>query len=154
MTAIYLGGPIDLSQVKIDLKEMLLNAFKFLNFQVVIFDPSKAFSIIDRNKMNVVGKYIELVNNMAIECSDLCIFAVPAGKQSFGVPLEIDLCRKVKKPFLIITNFNVDTSAYLSNRIVSKEHVFMTSFDDTTAMNAVIMEMASLIKNKVENKNG
>lgn len=115
---IYAAGPIDLYSGGPNWRGQLRQELMDLNISAVIFDPSTSF------KVSMMGEeadrrdaFIEAVNRNALELSDVMVVVLPAGVQSIGTSIELDMAYNHGKPIFLVTDIARGKSVYLNNRV-------------------------------------
>ena len=113
---VYIGSPIDTSLGSPQEQfEELGNAVIEADPNVLVFNPLTAFM----NAVNIgFGKrscaYVEAINYQALSNADIGVF-VWNSSPSFGVPLEIHWCQKLRKPAIVWVKSK--TGIYLINAL-------------------------------------
>jgi hypothetical protein len=111
---IYVGGAIDRDLDAVESFSSLISEIQEITGNnVVVFNPSSAFSIGSNVADSTIDsiKYVKTINDFSMLKSDICIF-MWADKPSFGVPIEIELCARSNKTFIVLDRSSV-TSNYL-----------------------------------------
>jgi nucleoside 2-deoxyribosyltransferase len=122
---LYTAGPIDLGKDVPQWRSRLKDIMDSKGIAGVIFDPSTAYKpsllgVADSDR----GEYIESVNTTALELADAFVVCLPAGVQSVGTPIELDLACELDKPVALLTNIPRGKSLYLDNRVSEQEWFF------------------------------
>jgi hypothetical protein len=117
---IYLAIPIDKAKdnpVRDGLKDLIWEQLRFLekSVHVLVFDPESAFhawsSITDKE----IG-YLEAINKKAMLSADMVVFAYIPGVETWGEPMELNMCFHENVPFVMVHS----NTAIVNNVILGK----------------------------------
>ena len=149
--SIYMASPIDLNPTndwKVRFKEMLAE----YGINAVLFDPARAFHIINPININdQMSRYIEAVNTEALRTSDLVVCCLPAGVQTVGTIVEIDMCHRQGKDLLLLTDIPRGRNSYLNNRISEENWIYIESVKDEIKLEIGLSVIVQHIMNTREN---
>jgi nucleoside 2-deoxyribosyltransferase len=147
ISTVYLAGPIDLGG-DIAWKDSLTQKLTDKRISLISFNPATAFKLTIPNMDKEISKYIEGVNNVALDMADLVICSLPKGVQTIGTIVELDRCRRLGKKVILLTNVDIYQSAYLLNRVDPCDVVYFCEEQGS------IDESLDLIVDKVLRMNG
>lgn len=128
---IYGAGPIDLGKDVPNWRGDLIELFKAIDSDAVMFDPSTSYKIsLFGTQADRRDDYIEQVNKAALEAADVMVVVMPHGVQSIGTPIEIDMAHKAGMPIYLVTNIPRGKSVYLNNRIDAQSWMRVTDINN------------------------
>jgi len=141
INTIYLAGPVDIGK-DINWKDALTKKFDEAKIQAIFFNPATALKLVGGNGMTPeIAEYIEDVNNTALDLADIFICSLPKGVQTVGTIVELDRCKRLHKKVILITDIDVVQSAYLLNRTIPENIVYICQDNIDEALNIVVMKV-------------
>jgi nucleoside 2-deoxyribosyltransferase len=134
---IYAAGPIDM-HTDTNWRETLVKRLADAELPSVVFDPSSAY------KMSMWGtpaiersEYIEAVNKIALEQSNIFIAHIPDKVQTIGTPIELDWAYQGTQHVLLLTNIPKGKSVYLDTHVEDRNWF---AYDEKTPLSNALDE--------------
>lgn len=123
---LYLAGPIDLGKDVPNWRQKLMQKLE-ANFQhATAFDPSASYKISGMGRPNDErDQYIEYINKLALENAEVMVVVMPAGVQTVGTPIEVDMAHRLGMKIILLTDIPRGKSVYLNNRVPEENWIYV-----------------------------
>lgn len=145
----YLAVAIDKNSAKDEIPEVLDSIRKLMEGELIIYSPSKAFTVIGHGSGE---KALISINKYALSQADVVIAFYTPGVESWGMPIELAYAQEHNKPIYLLQSGQIDYDSfpiYLKD-IVDRDHCFRSDYGEHLQLMLATMEVDKDAKNSVE----
>jgi hypothetical protein len=119
-----------------------------------MYNASLPYALCANGKHHVHrARWIETINNAAVDSCDLLIAHVPSNIMSIGTPIEINRAHAQCKEIIIITDIPYGTSAYLTSRVMPDKY-FTAILGNVESVQTAMADVVVAINKLIEQPNG